>query len=47
MTYGYIASIKTQPGSREEVVSILLSGVEVSARRDVTSTLSACPTTMT
>ncbi|MFJ5530081.1 putative quinol monooxygenase [Streptomyces sp. NPDC093261] len=28
MTYGYIGSMKTQPGSRDEVVSILLSGVD-------------------
>ncbi|MFJ3663310.1 putative quinol monooxygenase [Streptomyces sp. NPDC090119] len=28
MTYGYIASMKTQPGSRDDVVSILLSGVD-------------------
>lgn len=28
MTYGYITTMKTQPGSRDEVVSILLSGVD-------------------
>lgn len=28
MTYGCIASMKTQPGSRDEVVSILLSAVD-------------------
>lgn len=28
MAYGYIGSMKTQPGKREEVVAILLSGVE-------------------
>lgn len=28
MAYGYIGSMKTQPGKRDEVVAILLSGVE-------------------
>jgi quinol monooxygenase YgiN len=28
MTYGYLASMKTRPGRRDEVVAILLSGVE-------------------
>ena len=28
MPYGYIGSMKTQPGKREEVVAILLSGVD-------------------
>ncbi|MET8955689.1 putative quinol monooxygenase [Streptomyces sp. NPDC004393] len=28
MTYGCIASMKTQPGSRDEVVSILLSAAD-------------------
>lgn len=27
MLYGYIGSMKTQPGKREEVVAILLSGL--------------------
>ncbi|HUC21954.1 MAG TPA: antibiotic biosynthesis monooxygenase [Streptosporangiaceae bacterium] len=27
MSYGYIGSMKTQPGRREEVVAILLSGL--------------------
>ena len=28
MTYGYIGSMKTQSGKREEVVAILLSGLD-------------------
>jgi quinol monooxygenase YgiN len=28
MSYGYIGSMKTQPGKREEVVAILLSGLD-------------------
>ncbi len=28
MAYGYIGSMKTMPGHRDDVVSILLSGVE-------------------
>ncbi len=28
MSYGYIASMKTQPGKRDEVVEILLSGLD-------------------
>ena len=28
MRYGYIGSMKTKPGQRDEVVSILLSGVD-------------------
>ncbi len=28
MPYGYLASMKTKPGHREDVVAILLSGVE-------------------
>lgn len=28
MTYGYLASMKTTPGHRDDVVSILLSGVD-------------------
>ena len=28
MTYGYIGSMKTKPGRRDEVVSLLLSGVD-------------------
>ncbi len=28
MPYGYIGSMKTQPGKREEVVTILLSGLD-------------------
>ena len=28
MSYGYLGSMKTQPGKREEVVAILLSGLD-------------------
>lgn len=28
MAYGYIATIKTKPGHRDDVVSLLLSGVD-------------------
>jgi quinol monooxygenase YgiN len=28
MPYGYVGSMKTQPGRREEVVAILLSGLD-------------------
>jgi len=28
MSYGYIGSMKTRPGKREEVVAILLSGLD-------------------
>ncbi|MGO1050128.1 putative quinol monooxygenase [Crossiella sp. CA198] len=28
MSYGYLASMKTKPGHRDEVVAILLSGVD-------------------
>ena len=28
MTYGYLGSMKTKPGHREEVISILLDGID-------------------
>jgi len=28
MTYGYIGSMKTKPGKRDEVIAIMLAGVE-------------------
>jgi len=28
MAYGYIGSMKTQPGKRDEVIAIMLSGVD-------------------